>query len=66
MTTAKIVQNERTAEAQKVTTQPDGPGLRIGKRGEISGIFHLYQVVHVCSENVCHSSKQRLRTGKGG
>ena len=27
--------------------------------------FHLYQVVHVCSENVCHSSKQRLRTGKG-
>ena len=28
MTTAKIVQNERTAEAQKVTNQPDGPGLR--------------------------------------
>ena len=41
MTTAKIVQNERTAEAQKVTTQPDGPGQRIGKRGEISGIFPL-------------------------
>jgi hypothetical protein len=41
MTTAKIVQNERTAEAQKVTTQPDGPGPLIGKRGEISGIFPL-------------------------
>jgi hypothetical protein len=27
--------------AQKVTNQPDGPGLRIGKRGEISGIFPL-------------------------
>jgi hypothetical protein len=24
--TAKIVENERTAMAQKVTTQPDGPG----------------------------------------
>jgi hypothetical protein len=34
----KIVQNERTALAQKVTRQPDGPGLRIGRRGEISGI----------------------------
>src|SRR4026207_1793625 len=41
MTTAKIVQNERTAEAQKVTTQPDGPGQRIGKRGDMSGIFPL-------------------------
>jgi len=24
--------------AQKVTRQPDGPGKRIGKKGEISGI----------------------------
>jgi hypothetical protein len=38
---SKIVENERTAVAQKLTTQPDGPGLRIGKRGEISGIFPL-------------------------
>jgi hypothetical protein len=38
--TAKI-ENERTAMAQKVSSQPDGPGLRIGKRGEISGIFPL-------------------------
>jgi hypothetical protein len=36
---AKIVQNELTAMAQEVTSQPDGPGLRIGRRSEISGIF---------------------------
>jgi hypothetical protein len=30
-----IEQNERTALAQAVTDQPDGPGKRIGKRGEI-------------------------------
>ncbi len=30
-----IEQNERTASAQAVTRQPDGPGLRIGKRGEL-------------------------------
>lgn len=30
-----IQPNERTAMAQAVTTQPDGPGLRIGKRGEL-------------------------------
>lgn len=34
----KVIENERTAMAQKVTRQPDGPGLRIGKRGELSGI----------------------------
>ena len=39
--TAKIVENERTAMAQKVTTQPDGPCLRIGRRAEISGILPL-------------------------
>jgi hypothetical protein len=27
--------------AQKVTTQPDGPGLRIGRRAEISGVLPL-------------------------
>ncbi len=31
----KIPQNERTAMAQKVGYQPDGPGRRIGKRGEL-------------------------------
>src|SRR5580658_8257815 len=36
--TAKVVQDEHTAMAQKVTRQPDGPGLRIGKRGELTGI----------------------------
>jgi hypothetical protein len=35
---AKVVQNERTATDQKLTRQPDGPGKRIGKKGEISGI----------------------------
>src|SRR5215472_13204598 len=39
--TAKIVENERTAKAQQVTSQPDGPGLRIGRRGVISGIVPL-------------------------
>jgi hypothetical protein len=34
----RVVENERTAMAQKVTRQPDGLGKRIGKKGEISGI----------------------------
>jgi hypothetical protein len=33
---AEIKQNERTAVAQMVTNQPDGPGKRIGKRGELT------------------------------
>jgi hypothetical protein len=44
MTTTKVgnvEQNERTAMAQKVDTQPDGIGLRIGKRSDISGILPL-------------------------
>src|SRR5262249_10079110 len=36
--TLNIDHNERTALNQHVTRQPDGPGKRIGKRGEISGI----------------------------
>lgn len=31
----KIAENERTATAQAVSNQPDGPGKRIGKRGEL-------------------------------
>src|ERR1700721_2290388 len=34
----KWMDNERTALAQQVTRQPDGPGRRIGKRGELPGI----------------------------
>ena len=34
----KWIDNERTALAQEVTRQPDGPGRRIGKRGELTGI----------------------------
>jgi hypothetical protein len=37
----ELIQNERTALAQMVTRQPDGPGLRIGRKGEISGIGKL-------------------------
>ena len=37
----EVIQNERTAMAQTVTRQPDGPGLRIGRKGEISGIGKL-------------------------
>lgn len=36
--TEKVNENERTAMAQKVARQPDGPGKRIGIKGEISGI----------------------------
>src|SRR5215472_4160467 len=35
---AKVIENERTAMSQHMTRQPDGPGKRIGKKGEISGI----------------------------
>jgi hypothetical protein len=35
---AKVIENERTAKSQHVTRQPDGPGKRIGKKGEISFI----------------------------
>ena len=38
---AKVIENERTAKAQKITRQPDGPGKRIGKKGEISFIGKL-------------------------
>ena len=37
----KIIESERAAIAQKLTRQPDGPGLRIGRKGEISGIGKL-------------------------
>ena len=33
-----VTQNERTTMAQVVTRQPDGPGRRIGKRGELTAI----------------------------
>ena len=36
--TQKVIENERTTMAQNVGRQPDGPGKRIGKKGEISGI----------------------------
>lgn len=39
--TGTIVQNERTAMAQTVTPQPDGPGLRIGTRGELNMIGNV-------------------------
>jgi hypothetical protein len=41
MTSTQIVENERTAMAQKVSTLPDGPGLRIGKRSVLVGIIPL-------------------------
>jgi hypothetical protein len=34
----KSIDNERTKLAQEVTRQTDGPGRRIGKRGELTGI----------------------------
>lgn len=38
MSASQVVENERTAVAQKVTNQPDGPGKRIGRRGELTMI----------------------------
>jgi hypothetical protein len=37
----EVIKNERTAKAQKITRQPDGPGKRIGKKGEISFLGKL-------------------------
>ena len=34
----KVIENERTAMSQHATSQPDGPGMRIGKKGEITGV----------------------------
>jgi hypothetical protein len=48
-----VTQNERTAMAQVVTRQPDGPGRRIGKRGELTGIG---KVTPVSSENIIRKS----------
>lgn len=39
--TSKVIENERTAMGQKVTVQPDGPGKRIGKRGELTMIGNV-------------------------
>ena len=39
--TEKVIENERTAMSQHATRQPDGPGKRIGKKGEISFIGKL-------------------------
>ncbi|GLU55180.1 hypothetical protein Dfri01_46410 [Dyadobacter frigoris] len=36
-----IMENEKTAVAQSVTNQPDGPGKRIGKRGELTMIGNV-------------------------
>jgi hypothetical protein len=41
MTSTTIVENEFTKFSQHVTKQPDGPGLRIGKRGELTMIGKL-------------------------
>ena len=38
---SQIEQNERTAVAQEITDQPDGPGKRIGKRGELTLIGNV-------------------------
>ena len=39
--TGTLEQNERIMDAPTVSKQPDGPGLRVGKKGEISGIANL-------------------------
>lgn len=41
METKKIIQNAATAEMIPVTKQPDGPGLRMGKKGELTMIGNL-------------------------
>lgn len=39
--TGTIIENERTALSQKITNQPDGPGKRIGTRGELTMIGNV-------------------------
>jgi len=41
METKEIIQNEATAEMIPVSQQPDGPGLRMGKKGELTMIGNL-------------------------
>ncbi len=36
-----FIENEKTVFNQHATTQPDGPGLRIGKRGELTMIGNV-------------------------
>lgn len=37
----EIIENERTAERLEITSQPDGPGKRIGKRAELTMIGNV-------------------------
>ena len=39
--TQQVIENEYTKASQHMTHQPDGPGKRIGKKGEISAIGKL-------------------------
>lgn len=39
--TMNFIENEKTKERQIVTDQPDGPGKRIGKRGELTMIGNV-------------------------
>jgi hypothetical protein len=39
--TQQVIENEHTKMSQHMTHQPDGPGKRIGKKGEISAIGKL-------------------------
>lgn len=40
-TEGKVIENAKTALAQPIMNQPDGPGKRIGKRGELTMIGNL-------------------------
>ena len=61
----KIVENERTAMAQKVTRQPDGPGKCIGKKGEISGIGKVAPGEQNCSAIAYRRFRPRRDIGRG-
>jgi hypothetical protein len=64
--TANIESNERTAEAQEVGRQPDGPGRRIGKKGEVSFFLPLAPDGAKSSGIAYRNSRPRPTTGKPG
>ena len=60
----EVIENERTAMAQRITRQPDGPGKRIGKKGEISFIGKLAPAEQNCSVSAYRRFKPRRHLGK--
>jgi hypothetical protein len=61
---AKVIENERTAMAQKTTRQPDGPGKRIGKKEKFPSSANLPPAEQNCSASAYRRSKRRRHIGR--